>query len=185
VGDYELDDDDLIQKIAERDLDAFRKLVERHKAFVYTTCCHLIGNHQQAEEASQDVFFQIYRSASAFRHRSKVSTWLYRISVNRSLNVIRRNKRSRWIKSLSGEETAGIPGEEPVDRLERKEMRDIIQTAVDSLPEKQRTAFVLNKYEGLSPKEIAEVLGISTNAVEARLHRAKLNLQKRLSSLLS
>jgi RNA polymerase sigma-70 factor (ECF subfamily) len=185
VGEYELDDDKLIQRIAEKDLTAFQQLVERHKAFVYNTCYNLIGNYQQAEETAQDVFFQVYKSASDFRHKSKVSTWLYRIAVNRSLNVIRHNKRSRWIKGLIDLETEAFEGEEPDKLLEKKEMKDLLRDAVDSLPEKQRTVFILNKYESLSSKEIAEILGISTNSVEVRIHRAKLNLQKKLASLLT
>ena len=167
------------------DLRALRQLVERHKIFVTNTCYHLCGNHQQAEEAAQDVFFQIYESASSFRHQSKVTTWIYRIAINRSLNVIRRNKRFRWIKRLTGEEAEENPSDEPVDRLERKEMQHLLKKAVDSLPEKQKTSFILNKYEGLSSREIAEILGISANAVEVRIHRAKLNLQKKLSSLVT
>ena len=184
MDEYELDDDDLIQKISERDLTAFQKLVEHHKAFVYNTCYNFIGNHQQAEETAQDVFLQIYKSASAFRHQSKVSTWLYRIAVNRSLNVIRRNKRSRWIKSLTTEEIEEARGKEPDKLLEKKEMKDLLKAAVDSLPEKQRVVFILNKYENLSPGEIAEILEISTNSVQVRIHRAKINLQKQLVSLL-
>jgi RNA polymerase sigma-70 factor (ECF subfamily) len=185
VGEYELDDDDLIQKIAEKDLDAFQQFVERNKIFVYNTCYYLIGNHQQAEEAVQDVFFQIYESAATFRHRSKVTTWLYRIAVNLSLNIIRRNRRFRVLKSLTTREIEEVRRNEPDHRLERKEMKDLITKAVDSLPEKQRTVFILNKYEGLSPKEIAEILDLSTNSVEVRIHRAKRHLQKKLSSLIT
>ena len=185
MDEYELDYDDLIQKISEKDLPAFQKLVEHQKAFVYNTCYNLIGNHQQAEETAQDVFLQVYKFASAFRHQSKVSTWLYSIAVNRSLNVIRRNRRSRWIKSLTAEEIEESRGKEPDKLLEKKEMKALLKAAVDSLPEKQRTVFILNKYENLSAKEIGEILGISSNSVEVRIHRAKINLQKKLSSLLA
>ena len=185
MDEYELDEDDLIQKISEKDLAAFQKLVDRHKTFVYNTCYNLIGNHQQAEETAQDVFLQVYKSASTFRHQSKVSTWLYSIAVNRSLNVIRRNRRSRWIKSLTAEEIEESRGKEPDKLLEKKEMKALLKAAVDSLPEKQRTVFILNKYENLSAKEIGEILGISSNSVEVRIHRAKINLQKKLSSLLA
>jgi RNA polymerase sigma-70 factor (ECF subfamily) len=185
VDENELDDDDLIQRIAERDLDAFKKLVERHKIFVTNTCYNLIGNHQQTEETAQDVFLQVYRSASSFRRQSKVSTWLYRIAVNRSLNVIRQNKRSRWIQSKASKEIAGIPDNDPDHQLERNQMKVLLKKAVNSLPEKQKTVFILNKYEGLPPKEIAEILGISANSVEVRIHRAKRNLQKKLSSLIT
>jgi RNA polymerase sigma-70 factor (ECF subfamily) len=185
VAANELDDDELIQKISHKDLTAFRKLVERHKAFVFNTCCNLIGSFQQAEEVAQDVFLQVYQSAGSFRHQSKVSTWIYRIAVNRSFNVIRSNKRSRSIKSLTTLEIKESEGKEPDTLLEKKELRGLLRAAVDSLPEKQRTAFILNKHENLSPSEIAEILGISINSVEVRIHRAKKNLQKKLASLLA
>lgn len=126
-----------------------------------------------------------YQSAGSFRHQSKVSTWIYRIAVNRSLNVIRSNKRSRSIKSLTTLEIKESEGKEPDTLLEKKELNKLLRAAVDSLPEKQRTAFILNKYENLSPSEIAEILDISINSVEVRIHRAKKNLQKKLASLLA
>lgn len=185
MGANELDDDELIRKVSGKDPIAFRQLVERHKVFVYTTCFHLIGNPQQAEETAQDVFLQVYKSAGTFRHQSKVSTWIYRIAVNRSLNAIRKNKKNRWIKSLTTLRIEEAGGEEPDNLLEKKELKDFLKAAVDALPEKQRTVFILNKYENLSPKEIAKILGISTNAVEVRIHRAKIKLQKKLASLLT
>lgn len=185
MGTNELDDNELIRKISSRDPIAFQRLVERHKVFVYNTCFNIIGNHQLAEETAQDVFLQIYKSAGDFRHQSKVSTWIYRITVNRSLNALRQNKKGRWIQSFTTLEKEESGGKEPDKLLEKKEMGDLLKTAVDSLPEKLRTVFILNKYENLSPKEIAEILGISVNAVEVRIHRAKIKLQKKLASLLT
>lgn len=184
MGPNELDDNELIWKIAQKDRVAFQQLVERHKTFVYNTCYNLIGNYQQAEEAAQDVFFQICKSARSFRRKSKVSTWIYRIAVNRSLNIIRQNKRARWIKSLTDLEVEATDREEPSELFEQKELKDILKAAVDSLSEKQRTAFILNKYENLSSREISEILGIPKNTVEVRIHRAKINLQKKLASLI-
>lgn len=185
MDDHDRDDDKLIRKISHKDVAAFRQLVERHKNFVYSTCRSLIGNDQQAEETAQDVFFQVYESAGNFRHQSKVSTWIYRIAVNRSLNAMRHNKRFGWIKSLTGMEPGEPGGREPDKQFENKELGRILKTAMDSLPEKQRTVFILNKSGNLSPREIAGILGISTNTVEVRLHRAKIKLQKLLSSLLA
>jgi RNA polymerase sigma-70 factor (ECF subfamily) len=185
VGTNELDDDELIRKISQKDLIAFQQLVERHKLFVYSTCYNFIGSHQQAEETAQDVFLRVYKSAGTFRHQSKVSTWIYRIAVNRSLNVIRRNRKFHWITSLTSEDIEASAEEEPDKLLEKKELKDFLKAAVNSLPEKQRTVFILNKYENLSPNAIAEILNISTNTVEVRIHRAKINLQKKLASLLT
>lgn len=178
MGEHKLEDEELLRRIAEKDLKAFQQLVERHNIFVFTTCCNLIGDFHQAEEAAQDVFLQIYRSAGSFRKESKVSTWIYRIAVNRSLNTLRRSKRSRWLESLSTLKKEEAGGEEPGRLLETEEMEEFLKRALDFLPEKQKAAFVLHKYNGLSPGEIAEILGVSPNTVEVRLHRAKKNLQK-------
>jgi len=187
------DDKELIRKVAQKDLRAFQKLYERHHSLVFNTCCRLLGDIQQAEDISQEVFLRIYRSASSFRQTSKVSTWIYRIAVNLSLNIIRRNKKFRWWKSLGSflEEEQGkgkllfvsYP-DEPEKAWQKREAEAVLKRAVDSLPEKQRVAFVLHKYEALSSQEISEILGISSNAVEVRIHRAKRNLQKKLIALL-
>ena len=179
----EWDDDELIRRISSKDANAFKQLVERHKVFVYNICYNLIGNFQQAEETAQDVFFQVYRSAGSFRFKSKVTTWIYRMAVHRSLNVIRHNKRFQRIKNLSDLEEDESMRDEPSILMEKKELKALLKAAVDSLPEKLRTVFILNKYENLSSREIGEILGISVNSVEVRIHRAKTSLQKKLASL--
>ncbi|MGB2768306.1 MAG: sigma-70 family RNA polymerase sigma factor [Candidatus Zixiibacteriota bacterium] len=182
-------DKELIQKIAAKDHGAFKTLVDRYQTLVINTCYGLLGNRQDAEDVAQDVFFDVYRSADKFRQDAKLSTWLYRIAVNRSLNFIRDNKWSRRIRNLSallGDETeqvANIPAPDssrPDVALEKKERNVVVQKAIDSLPEKQRTAFVLHKYEGLSYEEIAEVMQRSLSSVESLIHRAKSNLHREL-----
>jgi RNA polymerase sigma-70 factor (ECF subfamily) len=182
-------DNELIQKIAAKDHGAFKALVDRYQALVINTCYNLLGNRQDAEDVAQEVFFQVYKSARKFRGEAKISTWLYRIAVNRSLNFIRDNKRFGWLKSLSSllegerQEVADVPASDsdrPDIALEKKERNVIVQKAIDSLPENQRTAFVLHKYEGLSYQEIAKISKYSLSSVESLIHRAKLNLQKKL-----
>jgi RNA polymerase sigma-70 factor (ECF subfamily) len=184
-----MNDEELIQKIIEKDHLAFKSLVDRHQRLVINTCYHLIGNKQDAEDVAQEVFFRVYQSAKEFRQEAKISTWLYRIAVNRSLNFIRDKKRSGWLRSLSSllegerQRVAEVPAsnsDRPDVELEQKERSVIVQKAIDSLPEKQRAAFVLHKYEGLSYQEIAEILHRSLSSVESLIHRAKLNLQKKL-----
>ncbi len=182
-------DTELIQKTAAKDHGAFKKLVDRYQALVFNTCHGLIGNKQDAEDVAQEVFLQVYRSAGKFRQESKVSTWLYRIAVNRSLNFIRDSKRSRWFKSLTSlleddrNRVRDIPASDsdrPDFALEEKERNSAIQKAVNSLPAKQRAAFVLHKYEGLSYQETAEIMHRSLSSVESLIHRAKVNLQREL-----
>jgi RNA polymerase sigma-70 factor (ECF subfamily) len=189
-----MDEKELIQKIATKDHGAFKALVDRYQALVINTCYNLLGNRQDAEDVAQEVFFQVYKSAKRFRQEAKLSTWLYRIAVNRSLNFIRDKKRSGWLRSLSSllederQRVAEVPtsnSDRPDITLIKKERNAILQKAIDSLPEKQRAAFVLHKYEGLSYQEIAEILQHSLSSVESFIHRAKLNLQKKLVGYLT
>jgi RNA polymerase sigma-70 factor, ECF subfamily len=184
-----MNDNALIQKIIAKDHSAFRTLVDQYKDLVLNTCYNLIGNRQDAEDVSQEVFFQVYKLIRNFRGEAKISTWLYRIAVNRSLNFVRDNKRFRWLKSLSSllenegqreEELPASDSDRPDIALEKKERNVIVEKAIDSLPGMQRAAFVLHTYEGLSYQEIAEVLHRSLSSVESLIHRAKLNLQKKL-----
>jgi RNA polymerase sigma-70 factor (ECF subfamily) len=184
-----LNDKELIEKIGAKDQSAFKALVDRYQALVINTCYNLLGNRHDAEDVAQEVFFQAYKGAKEFRGEAKISTWLYRIVVNRSLNFIRDKKRFGWLRSLSslleGErqeasEVQASNSDRPDFALESKERNVILQKAIDSLPESQRTAFVLHKYEGLSYQEIAEISKHSVSSVESLIHRAKLNLQKQL-----
>jgi RNA polymerase sigma-70 factor (ECF subfamily) len=184
-----MDDNELIEKIVAKDHSAFKALVDQYKDLVLNTCYNLIGNRQDAEDVSQEVFFQVYKKVKNFRGEAKISTWLYRIAVNRSLNFVRDNKRFRWLKSLSSlpedkgqraEEVPASDSDRPDVALEEKERNVIVQKAIDSLPGKQRAAFVLHKYEGLSYKEIAKILECTLSSVESLIHRAKSNLQRKL-----
>ena len=181
-----IDDDELIQRIYKKDQKAFEQLVKRYQSMILNICYGLLGDYHQAEETAQDVFVQIYKKAGSFRHESKVSTWIYRIAVNLSLNSIRRDKRLRWIKNIdfshldeSQAEKIPIGGwlNEPAALLEQKESKRILRSAVDHLPHKLKTAFVLNQFEGLSAEEISKILKVPLNTIEVRIHRAKRKLQ--------
>jgi RNA polymerase sigma-70 factor (ECF subfamily) len=182
-------DQQLISQIAVKDQDAFKSLVDRYQAVVINTCYRLLGNLQDAEDVAQDVFLQVYKSAGEFRHEAKLSTWLYRIAVNRSLNFIRDNKWSRRLKifsALLGDEVDQVSNQcapdssRPDAAVEEKERQQMLQRAIDSLPQRQRVAFILHKHEGLPYQEVAKVMGCSLSSVESLIHRAKLSLQKEL-----
>jgi len=184
-----MNDKELIQKIAAKDHAAIKALVDRYQSLVINTCYNLLGNRQDAEDVAQEVFLQVYKSAKKFRQEAKLSTWLYRIAVNRSLNFIRDKKQSGWLRSLSSllegerQRVAEVPASDsdrPDVVLEKKERNVMLQKAIDSLPGKQRAAFIFHKYEGMSYQEIAEILHRSLSSVESLIHRAKSNLQKKL-----
>ena len=186
-------DEKLISKIAEKDRDAFVEFVRRYQSRIINLCFKLTVNRESAEEAAQEVFLQVYREARQFRGLSKVSTWVYRIAVNRSLNICRKVKRQGWLKNSRSLLKNGIPESDefpappqysPDKILERKQEREFLKKALNSLPENQKIAFLLCHVEGLSYQEIAEILNTSVASIRSRIHRAKDRLRKKLLSRL-
>lgn len=177
--------ENLIDRLKQRDERAFKELVEEYQQMVFSTCLGIVHDYDDTDDVVQDVFIEAFRSLDRFRADSKISTWLYRISVNKSLNFIRDNKRRRFFQSIGAVDSPEIAdeqnlGEMPYHSMVEKERAKIIHQAIDSLPAKQRIAFVLSKYEDLSYVEIAEVMKTSVSSVESLLFRAKKNLQKKL-----
>lgn len=145
----------------------------------------------EAEELTQDVFVEIYQSAEKFAGNAALSTWVYRITVNKCLDFLRyqkRQKRFAALKSLFWGETGELRYDPPdFDHpgvlLERQEAARLLFGAIRQLPEAQQTAFILSYVEDLPQAEVADVMGLSRKAVESLLQRAKANLRKRLEKL--
>lgn len=162
--------------------------MDLYKDKVFNTCLSFTHNREDAEEATQDVFISVHNSITAFQRKSSLSTWIYRITVNKSLEHIRKHKRKGqlgFIKLLTGrkEELSGEPGESfdhPGVQLENLERTKILFGAINGLPENQRVAFTLHEYEGLSYKDISGVMEVSVPAVESLIFRAKKNLREKL-----
>lgn len=181
-----MDENQLIIGIKEGDRKAFQVLVEKYQPMVVNTCRGIVHNHADAEDVAQDVFLEAFRNSAAFRGDAKLSTWLYRIATNRSLNFVRNSKRRRLIQSIEDAFTGGRnrnseisenSNDQPDHQISGTERARMLYKAIDRLPEKQRVAFTLNKYEELSYQQIAEVMEISLASVESLIHRAKKNLQ--------
>ena len=184
-----VDDQKLLRKVAARDHTAFRSLVEQYQSLVMRTCYRILGNREDAEDVAQEVFLKMYQKAKTFRGESQISTWLYRVAVNLSLNLLRKRKRVRYLDffTVSKNQPEGpaitlksSEDNRPDRKLEKTEKSRILKKALDSLPEKQRVAMILHKFEGLSHREIADILQTSLSSVESLIHRAKGNLQKKL-----
>ncbi len=166
----------------------FKILVETYQEKVRNTCFRFVKNREDADDVAQEVFIQVYESLAHFRKEAELSTWIYRIAVNKSLDFIRRKNRKKRFGQLTslfgyGEDNKEIEipaAGNPHRDLEDRERRQILDYAIDKLPEKQRTAITLSKYEGFSNKEITSILDMSLSAVEALIHRAKKNLHKQL-----
>lgn len=185
---HRMSDEELIDRILEGDEEAFGALLERYHVKVINVCLGILHNRSDAEDAAQEVFIQVFQSIDGFRRQSALSTWIYRIAVNKSINHLRKSRNRANILTVDpaggfGDISGQYPaaGKTPADILLTNEMRRTIRRAMDSLPEKQRVAFALHKYEDLSYKEIAETMGLSLPAVESLIHRAKKNLQKKLT----
>ncbi len=131
---------------------------------------------------------EVFRSIHKFNEESSISTWIYRIAINKSLDFIKKNNRQkRWalltrVSATTNESNDDwyAHNETPQQSLEQKERIEILNSAIDKLPINQKSAFTLHKYEGLSYKEIADILKTSVSSVESLIHRAKKNLQKSL-----
>jgi len=177
----------LIQAIQNGDVKAFTQMVETYQHLVYNTILSMLQNKEDAEDVAQDVFVQVYESIHQFKGESKFSTWLYRIAVTKSLDYQRRKKRKKRfaiIESLFGVNNEvkheSIHFYHPGVSLANKEQAAILFKAIQQLPSKQQIAFTLNKIEGLSYQEVAEIMQVTVASVEAFLHRAKQNLRKEL-----
>ena len=182
-----MNDQELIIAITAGDQKAFRLLVDTYKKSVYNTLLGFLQNIENAEEVTQDVFVKVYETIGSFKNESKLSTWIYRISVNQALDFIRKTKRKKRfgiITSLFGNDNEVLhqPAnfEHPGIVLENKEKAAILFSAVNSLPDKQKTAFLLQKIEQCSQQKIAEIMQLNEGAVESLLSRAKTNLKKQL-----
>ncbi len=179
-------DDFWLEALRSGDEEAFRLLVDRFQDKIFKTCLSILNDRDDADDLTQEVFIEAFRSIRSFKSQSTLSTWLYRIAVNKSLNFIRSAKRKVFLQTVGLLQMPDIP-EKPVnfdaeDESEvLKQQKKLIWQAIRSLPEKQKAAFVLHKITGLSYAEIAETLRITLPAVESLIFRAKRNLQKRLS----
>jgi RNA polymerase sigma-70 factor (ECF subfamily) len=180
---------ELVDFIRSGNAEAFRRLVELYQDKVIRTCMGFVHSYPDAEDIAQDVFVEIYLSISKFRGDSELSTWIYRIAVNKSLNFLRSASRRKILslyESFTGDQEQlvhEIPsGNEyyPDEELLKSEKTRAINQAISKLPSNQKTAFILSKYDGLSNQEIAKVMNISVSSVESVIFRAKQNLRKQL-----
>jgi RNA polymerase sigma-70 factor, ECF subfamily len=157
---------------------AFRVLYERHAGAMVAFCNHFVRDAARAEELAQDVFVKVYRAADRYRPTARFKTFLYRIASNHCLNELRRPERAaRGPGAREAEEPADLEalpsgGPTPEDAARGAALERAVRALLEKLPEKQRAALVLCRFEGLSYEEIAEVLETSVSAVKSLVHRA-------------
>jgi RNA polymerase sigma factor (sigma-70 family) len=181
----------LLREIQKGSESAFRVFYDQTKSRVFTLALGYVRNREDAEEITQDVFVEVFRSASTFKGDASVTTWLYRIAVNKSLDFLKHKKRQKrfaFFTSLFDTSTGELL-HQPTDflhpgiALENQEQAAILFRAIGKLPDKQKTAYLLTKVEGLNNIETASVMAVSVGAVESLLQRATENLKKQLAGL--
>jgi len=182
----------LLRRLLDRDERAFRELVEAHRDRVFNITYRMLGDRAEAEDVAQEVFITVFKTIDSFREESKFSTWLYRVAVNHSKNRIkylsRRQDRNKdeLDETKHGEATStngaiGTPRPSTPDRaLEGAQMEKLLQEAIATLDEEQRTVIILRDVEDLSIEEICAITDLPDGTVKSRLHRARLVLRKKL-----
>ncbi len=186
------DESELVKGIKNKNQEIFRIFVEKWQQQIINICFGFTNDIEEAKDLAQDVFIEVCNSIDKFRGDCQLSTWLYRIAVNKSINYIKKKKRINFLRLYFYDNY-----EENDDRyvsvndksedtsneyIEQKERIKILNQAMASLPEKQRIAFTLHKINDIPYKNIADIMKLSIPSVESLIHRAKINLQKKLLS---
>lgn len=168
---------------------AFATLVRRYQGRLVSLAMRYLGSSADAEDLAQEVFLRVYRARESYRPSARFSTWVYRITVNASLNHIRGRRVRRGISAEmpgTGADGAGQPefpdesAPSPPEELEKDELTAAVREIVEGLPERQRLAILLNKYEGLSYEDTAAAMELSIPAVKSLLTRARMNVKERI-----
>ena len=183
------DEQVLVDRISSGDSTAFQEFVDRYKKKIYYIAYDITGDHDDAEDVSQEVFIKVFRSLKTFRRNAKISSWLYQISVNASIDLLRK-KSSKPEKSMDDTERADIqenlPGssthaQNPERSAEDLIIQNHISEALQKVSPKERSVFVMRHYNELKIREIAEILKVSPGTVKALFYRATRKLRKELS----
>jgi RNA polymerase sigma-70 factor (ECF subfamily) len=182
----------LVDRVCSGDQTAFHELVGRYKKKIYYLAYDITGDHQEAEDISQEVFMKMYRSLKTFRKDAKMSSWLYQITVNTSIDSLRK-KSSKPARSIDEFDPSFIQAElpaggsgayalNPVLTTESAQIQEHISQALKKISARERTVFVMRHYNDLKLHEIAEILNITIGTVKSLLFRAIKKLRKELST---
>lgn len=171
----------IINQIIEGDTQAFAVLVDLYKDLVFTLAIRMLKNREEAEEVSQDTFIKVYKALPKFKGESKLSTWVYKVAYNTSLDRIKKNSR-RYnevaIDSFTENQIKTL--DNALDTLEKKEQQHTIQYCLQQLASKDSFLLTLFYFDELSLQEISQVMSMEANTVKVNIHRAR----KRLASIL-
>jgi len=172
----------IIQLIIEGNEQGFISLYTLYSSKIYSTALSYTKNIEEAEEVTQDVFVKIFKSISKFKGESSLNTWVYRITINTSLNYLRKRKRLNFFNTPINASDS-IDFEHPGVLLENKEHAIILYQVIDGLSDNQKTAFILSYIEDLPRQKVADIMETSLKAVESLLQRAKKNMRPELEKI--
>ena len=194
---YELRDPDvrLMLQVRDDNAAAFEELMLRYQNRLVTVLEHLMGRREMAEDLAQDVFLRVYRARKTYVPGAKFSTWLFTIANNVASNALRSLSRRREVHLDARDSgpmganpmdqlAVAASGQMPTRQLDNAEMRDVVQTAVQTLNDRQRMAVLLSKFEGMNYADIAETMDLSPQAIKSLLSRARVNLREVLQPYL-
>ncbi|HDQ26913.1 MAG TPA: sigma-70 family RNA polymerase sigma factor [bacterium] len=189
-----MDDNEILKRIKSGDAGAIREIIKKYSAVVYNHARSFLRNEQEAEDVSQEVFININKNIKKFRGDSKLSTWIYRITVNACKNRLKQMKRhrARLMEGDSGGNAEDNKLEKMAERIREKEekepdnlfygnvLKEAIMKRIGELPEEQKSVIILRDIDGLAYDEIGSVLKISVPAVKSKLFRARESLREKL-----
>lgn len=185
-----MEDREVISEILSGNKNKYRYLVDKYQDMVFRVSVGFVHNKDDADDITQDVFINAFQSLNSFKGESEFSTWLHRIAINASLNHVRKNRRRNIFQKSELPVSYKNPSQILISDIDPDKIADQqliekqhiirVRQAIDSLPKKQRVAFILSRYDEISQQKIAEIMNTSVGAVEQLLWRAKLNLQKQL-----
>lgn len=183
-----MSDQELIQGILARQRAALELLVARYQRKVIMTAYHLTGSMEESEDLSQEIFLEVINNLEKFGQRSSLETWIYRITINRAINLTKKNRRRDFfgmltrLSALNNQKAEEIkdPDKEDEEHL-YDEKRRMLYQSIGRLPEKQRIAFVLTKFEEKSYKEVSTIMNVTLSSVESLIHRATTSIKKELA----
>ncbi len=174
-------DDQLMIRGAAGDEAALRTLIERWEKPVFAFLVRMLGSPEEAEDLCQDTFMRLISSSGRYRPEGRFQSWLFRIAGNLARSRLRRRKILRWLPLTSGHHETPAPGLDPLNALAAGQEQERVRAAIRQLPDRQRQALILKRYNELSYQEIAEAMGISVGSVQMLLHRAMSALKRDLS----
>jgi RNA polymerase sigma-70 factor (ECF subfamily) len=183
-----LNEQELITELVAGNETAFRQLYAQYSDRVYNTCLGVLQHQEDAEDVTQEVFVEVFRSVKNFKGGSSLYTWIYKVALSKTYDHLKRKKagkRFAFVQSLFGDDnelTTDKPHfDHPGVLAENKEHSRALFQALQKLPDKQQAAFTLHKLEGLPHKEVAEIMNTTVSSVESLLFRANENLKNYLS----